>query len=59
MGFININIHKEKEIFIPDNILADYLSKEEIESFRKSGTGVFSITISGEKPAKGCVCCGT
>jgi len=59
MGFINITIHKEKEIFIPDNVLAEYLTIEEIEAFRKSGTGVFSITISGEKPAKGCVCCGT
>jgi SAM-dependent methyltransferase len=59
MGFINITIHKEKEIFILDNVLAGYLSKEEIEAFRKSGTGIFSVTISGEKPAKGCVCCGT
>jgi len=59
MGFINITTHKEKEIFLPDSILANYLSKEEIETFRKAGTGIFSITISGEKPAKGCVCCGT
>ncbi len=59
MGFINITIHKEKAIFIPDNILADYLSADEIAAFRTSGTGIFSITISGEKPAKGCVCCGT
>jgi ubiquinone/menaquinone biosynthesis C-methylase UbiE len=59
MGFINITTHKEKEIFLPDSILANYLSKEEIDTFRKSGTGIFSITISGEKPAKGCVCCGT
>lgn len=59
MGFINITIHKEKEILVPDTILSGYLSKEEIEAFRKSGTGIFSITISGEKPAKGCVCCGT
>jgi arsenite methyltransferase len=59
MGFINITIHKEKEIFLPDSLLANYLTKEEIESFRKSGTGIFSITISGEKPAKGCLCCGT
>jgi len=58
MGFINIAIHKEKEIFVPDATLANYLSIDEIETFRKSGTGIFSITISGEKPAKGCVCCG-
>jgi arsenite methyltransferase len=59
MGFINITIHKEKEISVPDSVLENYLSKEEIDTFRKSGTGIFSITISGEKPAKGCVCCGT
>lgn len=59
MGFINITTHKEKEIYLPDSILANYLSKEEILTFRRSGTGIFSITISGEKPAKGCVCCGT
>jgi len=59
MGFINIKTHKEKEIFLPDEVLKPYLSEEEIVDFRKAGTGIFSITISGEKPAKGCVCCGT
>jgi arsenite methyltransferase len=59
MGFINITIHKEKEIAVPDEVLATVLSNEEIAEFRKSGTGIFSVTISGEKPAKGCVCCGT
>jgi arsenite methyltransferase len=59
MGFINISIHKEKEIFLPDVVLSPYLSKEEIAAFRNSGTGIFSLTISGEKPSKGCVCCGT
>jgi ubiquinone/menaquinone biosynthesis C-methylase UbiE len=59
MGFINTTIHKEKEIYMPDEVLKPYLSEEEIAAFRKSGTGIFSITISGEKPAKGCVCCGT
>jgi len=59
MGFINITIHKEKEILLPDEVLKPYLSTEEIAGFRKSGTGIFSVTISGEKPAKGCVCCGT
>ena len=59
MGFINITLHKEKEIFLPDEALSPYLSTDEIIAFRSSGTGIFSITISGEKPAKGCVCCGT
>jgi len=59
MGFINTTIHKEKEIFLPDEVLKPFLNETEIKAFRDSGTGIFSITISGEKPAKGCVCCGT
>ncbi|MFO7613148.1 MAG: hypothetical protein R6W71_00745, partial [Bacteroidales bacterium] len=59
MGFINITLHKEKEIFLPDEVLSPFLSPDEVIAFRSSGTGIFSITISGEKPAKGCVCCGT
>jgi arsenite methyltransferase len=59
MGFINMKIHKEKEIFVPDQVLSAFMAKEEIRTYRNSGTGIYSITISGEKPAKGCVCCGT
>jgi SAM-dependent methyltransferase len=59
MGFINITLHKEKEIVLPDNVLATCLSPDEIAAFRTSGAGIYSITVSGEKPAKGCVCCGT
>ncbi|MCX6270803.1 MAG: arsenite methyltransferase [Bacteroidetes bacterium] len=62
-GFFRITIHKEKAIELPDEVLQSYLSKEEIESFRKSGTGIFSITVNGEKPhasiagsACGCGC---
>ncbi len=59
MGFINIKVHKENEIEVPDDVLTPYLSKDEIAEYRNSGTGIFTITVSGEKPAKGCVCCGT
>ncbi len=59
MGFINLITHKEKEIFLPDQVLSSFMTKEEIMDYRNSGTGIYSITMSGEKPAKGCVCCGT
>ncbi len=59
MGFINITIHKEKEIAIPDKVLSAFLPEEEMTKFHNSGAGIYSITVSGEKPAKGCVCCGT
>lgn len=57
-GFTNITIQKSKEIIIPDDILANYLSNEEIEQFKSSKSGIFSITVYAEKPecnpADGC-----
>ncbi len=49
-------IKKEKEIIIPDDILQNYLSAEEITAYKQSGTGIYSITVYAEKPA---ACCGT
>ena len=59
-GFVNIQIQKEKEIIIPDEILLDYLTESELVAFNKSKTGIFSITVYGEKPDCGqcdtCTC---
>lgn len=49
-GFTNITIQKEKAIIIPDDILKNYLSSEEITEFKNSDTGIFSITVYAEKP---------
>lgn len=49
-GFEAITIQKEKKIIIPDDILANYLSAEEIEAFKTSGTGIYSITVFARKP---------
>lgn len=49
-GFINIQIQKEKEILIPDEILLEYMTESELVAFNKSKTGIFSITVYGEKP---------
>lgn len=51
-GFRNISIRKEKMINIPDDILSNYLSDEEIKTYKAGGTKVSSITVYGEKPAK-------
>jgi SAM-dependent methyltransferase len=48
-GFTNITIQKEKSIIIPDDILSQYLSGEQIVSFRQSETGIYSITVYAEK----------
>ncbi len=51
-GFKNITVQKDKAIIIPDDILSNYLSAEQIEAFKQSGTGIRSITVYAEKPVK-------
>lgn len=57
-GFKNVAILKEKEIIIPDDILEQYLSKEETQAFKNSNVGIYSITVYAEKaccaPGSGC-----
>jgi len=58
-GFKNITVQKDKAIIIPDDILSQHLSKEQIEAFKQSGTGIRSITVYAEKPvAEAKTCCG-
>jgi arsenite methyltransferase len=51
-GFKNITLQKDKAIIIPDNILANYLSVEEIAEYKNGKTKITSITVYAEKPAK-------
>ena len=51
-GFSNIIIQKDKTIHIPDDILANYLTPEEITEYKNSNTRITSITVYAEKPAK-------
>ena len=60
-GFKNITLQKEKAIVIPDDILANYLSEDEIRIYKESGSGILSITVYAEKPNDACcdkeTCC--
>jgi len=49
-GFTKITIQKDKPIILPDDILSQYLSEEQIASFKNSGVGIRSITVYAEKP---------
>ncbi len=51
-GFSNITLQKEKEIVIPDDILQQYLSAEEIIATNTGNTKLTSITVYADKPAK-------
>jgi len=51
-GFKNITLQKDKAIILPDDILANYLSAEEIEEYKNGKAKITSITVYAEKPAK-------
>lgn len=55
-GFTGMTIQKEKKINIPDDILSNYLTPEELETFKSGDTGIYSITVYAEKPSEA-VCC--
>lgn len=48
-GFKSIQIHKQKEVQIPAEILSNYLTHEEILQFKNKEIGIFSITVSATK----------
>lgn len=55
-GFVSIQVQKEKEIVISDEILLKYISEQELEILKESKTGIFSITVYAEKPKSICGC---
>ncbi len=60
-GFQNIALQKEKPIIVPDDILKNYLTEEEVKEYKKSPTKIYSITVYGEKQTSCCTpdsaCC--
>lgn len=54
-GFTDIKVQKEKTIILPDEILKEYMSAEEIGAFKNKKTGIVSVTVYAEKPD---ACCG-
>lgn len=50
-GFENVQVKKEKQISIPDNIMLKYLSQDKLTDFKTTGAGIFSITVVAEKPS--------
>lgn len=60
-GFKKISVQKEKPIIIPDDILKNYLTPSEMEAYKTSGAGIFSVTVYAEKPTETCTpgggCC--
>ena len=53
-GFTNISIQKQKSVVIPDEILLEYITTDQLNEFKNSQTGIFSITVYAEKPKANC-----
>lgn len=53
-GFTGVTIQKEKQIILPEDILAAYLSEDQRLQYRESGMGIWSITVFGRKPEQAC-----
>jgi len=58
-GFVNIKVQKEKRINLPDEILKNYLSTDDMKDFHSGKSGIFSVTVYAEKPEACCApgCC--
>jgi SAM-dependent methyltransferase len=58
-GFADIKVQKMKKIALPEDILKEYISENEIRDFNNKDTGIFSITVYAEKPVNCCPpgCC--
>lgn len=52
--FKNVTVQKQKPIIVPDDILSNYLSQEEIDTFKRSNVGIFSVTVYAMKPETTC-----
>ena len=48
-GFKNMTLQKKKPIIVPDDILKNYLTDEEIQQYKDSSTRIYSITVYAEK----------
>lgn len=49
-GFTRLHVHKVREIDVPRSIIYKYLGVAEYRQYKIDGTGIFSLTVSAEKP---------
>ncbi len=56
VGFRDVTVQKARPVVLPDDILAAYLSPEEIAAMRAEGEGIISVTVYGVKPSDATAC---
>lgn len=55
-GFKNIVVQKNKPIIVPEDILSNYLDKDEVSEYMSQETAIRSITVYAEKGEKESCC---
>lgn len=48
-GFVEVSVKEDRHILLSNELLAKYLSDEEIDVYRNSGNSISSITVYGKK----------
>ena len=51
-GFTGMIIQKERKIDVPEEILAKYLTPEQLQQIKDAHVGIFSVTVFAERPTK-------
>ncbi len=49
-GFLKTRVHKQNEIKLPESILSEFYDTNELNSYHKGDSGIFSLTVSAGKP---------
>ncbi|MDP1676229.1 MAG: arsenite methyltransferase [Bacteroidota bacterium] len=48
-GFINITVQKEREIHLPNDLLLQFISLDQLRDLKKNNVGIFSINVYADK----------
>lgn len=49
-NFTNIKVQRTKSVIIPDEVLHEHLDEETIKNYKAGHVGIYSITVTGERP---------
>ena len=49
-GFTGVKIQKQKEINLPNELMLNYLTLDDLQIYKQQEKGIFSITVYAEKP---------
>lgn len=58
VGFKNVQVKRERLIDLPDDLLLEHISEKEFAEYKKSNSGIYSITLYADKLNKES-CCDT